>query len=659
MAFSSSWRARLEEVITGLYGFPGIMVVGLLRRLGIEDVVRISRITDARISGKGDLAYIVSIADVEKNRYASEIRILTRGGDEFYLAGEGDSSPRWSPSSTKLAFISRRGAGKEEKGSGIYIWGLRGEARRVAWFRDGVSDLEWFDESTLAVLASVPRPQLYDPDGDYIISDRIPVWFDGKGFVSHVYQQIHLVDVDSGRISRLTEEPNGVMGFSVCGGEIYYYTREDWRRPLHHVVKKIRPGGSPTDVVKDYTVSRVSCIDGDIYMLAHQRSIGMSSHYRLWGIDGSRASCLSCGLLDRNIEIIAGDYMGSPSIVYSDGGRTVFSIVDRGSLRDIVRRDGVIYSADSRGDIAALIYASPTEPPEVYMLSQDSLKKISRVNEWLVREVRLYSPIYESVEVNGEKIDGWVMVPEGVGKKPLILYIHGGPKGMYGYHFNPEMQLMVSEGFIAAFCNPRGSDGYSEEFADIRGLYGEKDYEQIMGFLDRVVSKYPVDEKKMAVTGISYGGYMVNVVITKTDRFAAAVSENGIADWIADYWASDIGFWFDPDQIGGTPLNNLDEYVKKSPAFHVSRVKTPLLIIHSMEDYRCFIDQSLAMHIAMLSAEKVSKLVIFTKGSHGHSVSAEPRHRKKRLEIKLSWIKEKLGLTGQGGGQAGQDVGGR
>jgi acylaminoacyl-peptidase len=64
-----------------------------------------------------------------------------------------------------------------------------------------------------------------------------------------------------------------------------------------------------------------------------------------------------------------------------------------------------------------------------------------------------------------------------------------------------------------------------------------------------------------------------------------------------------------------------------------------------MEDYRCFIDQSLAMHVAMLTAGKESKIIVFTKGSHGHSMLAEPRHRKKRLSLKISWLREKLGLA--------------
>jgi acylaminoacyl-peptidase len=613
------------------------------KRLSIDDVIRIARIAEVKLSGSGDLAYIAQVADLDRNKYVSELRIITRSGDEYYLIGEGDTCPRWSPSSNKIAFISRRGAGKDDKGSGIFVWGLRGDPRRIAWFRDGVIAIEWLDEETLVALANVPREGFYDQDGDYVSSDRLPIWFDGKGFIAGISPQLHLVDVGSGMVSRLTEEPNDVLGFTVCRSEIYYYTREDWRKPLSHIIKKITPGGGFSEIVRGYTVSQLGCVGGELYMRGHRMRIGIASHHRLWRVSYGRVEYVSCDI-DRNIHSIAGEYDGGPAILYADAGRVVLAVVKGSSIKDLVRRDGVVYAADSTNNRIAYIFASPTQPPEVYLYEAGSERKVTRINEWLVREKKLYAPIYEPIEIGGERIDGWVMVPDGEGRRPLILYIHGGPKGMYGYYFNPEMQLMVSEGFIVAFCNPRGSDGYSENFADIRGGYGEKDYEQIMGFLDHVISRYPVDQGKMAVTGISYGGYMTNVVITKSDRFAAAVSENGIADWIADYWASDIGYWFDPDQIGGTPIENLEEYVRRSPVFNVQRVRTPLLLIHSMEDYRCFIDQSLAMHVAMVSAGKDSRIIVFTKGSHGHSVSAEPRHRKKRLLLKISWLKEKLGL---------------
>ncbi|MDP8003885.1 MAG: prolyl oligopeptidase family serine peptidase, partial [Caldisphaera sp.] len=171
----------------------------------------------------------------------------------------------------------------------------------------------------------------------------------------------------------------------------------------------------------------------------------------------------------------------------------------------------------------------------------------------------------------------------------------------------------------------------------------EDDFNQIIAFLDYILNKYSnIDRDRLGVTGISYGGFMTNVMITKTNRFKAAISENGIADWIADYYASDIGYWFNPDQIGDTPQENLDEYIKKSPAYFIDNVKTPVLFIHSMQDYRCFVDQSLAMHTSLVSRGKDSRIIIFNKGSHGHSTKAEPRHRKKRYEIKLKYFNEKL-----------------
>lgn len=91
---------------------------------------------------------------------------------------------------------------------------------------------------------------------------------------------------------------------------------------------------------------------------------------------------------------------------------------------------------------------------------------------------------------------------------PAILEIHGGPKTAYGYSFMFEFQLLTSEGFVVIFMNPRGgSDGYDEEFADIRGHYGERDYEDLMEGLDYVIRSYDfIDPGRLGVIGGSYGG---------------------------------------------------------------------------------------------------------------------------------------------------------
>ncbi|MEM2137226.1 MAG: S9 family peptidase, partial [Candidatus Methanomethylicia archaeon] len=364
----------------------------------------------------------------------------------------------------------------------------------------------------------------------------------------------------------------------------------------------------------------------------------------LWIIKDNEVSCLTKSL-DRNIYSIAGSLNGNPVFIYVNSGSSIMAAINgHGEINKIIGDGGYVHLAHAEANRIAYVYSTPTKPQEIFLYNNGEHKQVSRFNEWLLSEVKFYEPIRGEVNVDGENIEGWILLPEGLGLHPAILYIHGGPKGMYGYRFEPEMQLMASEGFSIVYSNPRGSDGYSEEFADIRGKYGDVDYKQIMAFLDYAISKYSIDKDKLAVTGISYGGYMTNVIITKTNIFKAAVSENGIADWICDYWASDIGYWFDQDQIIGTPQENLNNYIEKSPVFHIDSVETPILFIHSAQDYRCFIDQSLAMHVSLLLKGKESRLIVFTKGSHGHSTRAEPRHRRKRYQIKVQWLKEKLNL---------------
>ena len=617
----------------------------------LEDVLRIARISGLRAGPGRGLAFNVTRPDPEENADRTEMWVRWPGGEWSYYTGEADSSPEWRPGGG-LAFVSRRGAGKDKKGSGVFLVERSGEPRLLAWFRHGVRGMRWLDRDRLVVASPVPEGWFYDEDGDYVATDRLPLWFDGQGLVAGRSVQLFLLDAYSGRREQLTREGLSVGAFAACpDGSIVYSVPEDWRVPWRSVVKRLRPGGEPVELARGVSVSRLECTSSrELLFLGHRGEIGMSSHNRLYQLsDDGGLECLSCGLLDRNIWSARPDPAGGVVLLVADAGRTpVYRLVE-GELETVASGDFVAYEAEPGEDAVYLVLTTPTSPPDIYMAREGRLEKITRFNGW-AETLRLSAPEHLAIETEGERVDGWVLLPpEGAPRHgerlPLVLFVHGGPKGMYGYMFHYEMQLWASQGFIVAYSNPHGSDGYSEEFADIRGKYGDIDYRQIMAFLDEVTHRYPVDEKRMAVTGISYGGYMTNHIVTMTDRFAAAVSENGIADWIADYWAADIGYWFDPDQIGGTPLDSLENYLHSSPAYRADRVQTPMLIIHSLEDYRCFIDQALAMHTALKAKGKDSTLLVFTRGSHGHSIRAPPRHRRKRLEVKLRWVKEKLGIA--------------
>lgn len=95
--------------------------------------------------------------------------------------------------------------------------------------------------------------------------------------------------------------------------------------------------------------------------------------------------------------------------------------------------------------------------------------------------------------------------------------------------------------------------------------------------------------------------------------------------------------------IGEDPLTN-ENYRKLSPIFYAKNVKTPLLLIHSLEDYRCPLDQSLMFYTVLKDLGKEVYIAIFKKGAHSHSVQGSYSHRLKRYKLILEFFKQKLML---------------
>jgi dipeptidyl aminopeptidase/acylaminoacyl peptidase len=193
------------------------------------------------------------------------------------------------------------------------------------------------------------------------------------------------------------------------------------------------------------------------------------------------------------------------------------------------------------------------------------------------------------------------------------------------------------------FCNPRGSDGRGDKFADIRGKYGSIDYEDIMRFTDLVLDKYPfIDEDRVGVTGGSYGGFMTNWIIGHTNRFKAAVSQRSISNWISKFGTTDIGYFFVEDQIGSTPWDDLDKLWDHSPLKYADRVVTPTLFIHSEEDYRCWLVEGIQMFTALKYHGVDARLCIFKGENHDLSRSGRPKSRLRRLEEISKWFDKYL-----------------
>src|SRR5439155_9714755 len=199
---------------------------------------------------------------------------------------------------------------------------------------------------------------------------------------------------------------------------------------------------------------------------------------------------------------------------------------------------------DSKGRVAYAVN-DPTHLDDLYVADVDAsglknVRQLTRLNAALWKDLQLAA--VERVPFKGADgwdVDGFLMKPIGwePGRKyPMVLTIHGGPAGMYGFDWYHEFQVYAAHGWAVFFTNPRGSTGYGEKFE--RGIelnWGGRDYVDVMNGVDAALAKYPwVDRDRLGVTGGSYGGFMTNWIVSHTNRFKAAVTLRSISNFVSD-----------------------------------------------------------------------------------------------------------------------------
>jgi len=637
----------------------------LARRLELDDLTRFVAVSDPQLApGLDKIAFVAVRADEKRDDYEAAIWIVDRldGEPVSFLSGGKDRHPRWSPDGRQLLFLSNRGLREGEKGVGLWVVPVGGgEPRPVVRMEGGIEQPQWGpDGGKVFFLSSVGKA-----DEEVRVIDRIPIWFNAAGFTYHRRKHLHMVDVASGTVTRLTQgEMNVVCAAPSNGGKkIAYAASTDELDPRRmEVYVYDLDSGEHVRLAEGFSVESLCWAPDDSHLafLGSDLSKGYATHTGVWvfpargGEAESLTANLDRGCSRRAYYDLRSPFAGIPTPIW-DGDHIYFPVSDGGRfnlyrvcLRDreidpVVAGDFSLEEFSVREGVVAYTRVTGTEPAEVWVRDEKGERRLTGLNDELLSRLRLRLPEPFAFEASdGERIEGWILRPHGLreGERyPAILDVHGGPKSKFGCSFMFEHQLYAAEGYAVIYVNPRGSDGYSQEFADIRGIYGTRDYRDLMEAVDHAVASYGfIDPDRLGVTGLSYGGFMTNWIVTQTDRFRAAVSQNGISCWTSFYGTSDIGFHFAPDQIGGDPWSNEEGYREKSPLTYAPRVSTPILFIHSYEDYRCWIDQSIIFYTALKHLGKEARFALFMEGSHVFRSLARPSIRKKRLEQMLDWF---------------------
>jgi dipeptidyl aminopeptidase/acylaminoacyl peptidase len=640
-----------------------VTLVGSLK-VTPEDIGNINLVSNPSISPEGNkVLYVVAKANVEKDRYDSQILLLNVNSEEIVAIEENlnDFCPLFSPNGKRFAFLRK----VEKEGVELRVGNVEalGTSRLVSRFKS-VSAMSWDPSGRRLVVVAQEEVEKQE---DVKKIERIPPWFNGMGYVYNVNLKPFIVDIDSGIMEKIDIKeafwardvewsPDGKrIAITVSKSELEPYIVDLYVYDIDkREAEKVKEGFSGASLV---TWSPDS---SKVALIGHRRERGFSTHNKVYIIDleTGEEKCITCSL-DRNaMNTVNSDVRFqscSKPLAWREDG-IYFLVSDRGSVDlyvvnekgDIVRKlsldESVIdeFSVSRSGKVA-LTYMSPTRPKELMVIEGDKPIWSSRHNEAWTKSRRIARPQRFTYRSNdGTEIEGWILRAEE--EKGWALYIHGGPKTMWGYSFMHEFQVLVSSGISVIYVNPRGSDGYSQDFADIRCHYGEKDYEDLIAGTKYAIEKFGLPKERGAVMGGSYGGFMTNWVVGHTDMFRSAVTMRSISNWISMFGTTDIGWYFVKDQICCTPWESPELCWEKSPLKYANRIRTPLLIIHSNEDYRCWLDQALQLFTALRLHGVKTRLVIFPGENHDLSRSGRPKHRVERLKTIVEWLRETLEL---------------
>jgi dipeptidyl aminopeptidase/acylaminoacyl peptidase len=663
-----------------------------LRPVEAGDLLRLQFPMSVAVSPDGSsVAYTVMEPNGETNRNHFSLWVVpATGGDPRKVVGDEfqDPSPEWSPDGSMLAFVGRQGSASQ-----IFIADIAGDgavrqlthddahaATMPVWSPDG-SQLLY-----LCRLPSLPEPwyPVPFPAGSTRpkVIGRKRYKFDGMGWLDHRRNHLFVVDVGGGEPRQLTDGPTGV-GHPVWTAE--------------RGVPVGRPAWSPDGARVAFVMSLDEDEENeglcDVWTVdvASGQMVRITPHDGLygapaWSPDGSRLAVIgtpfprTVGYVNRLWTVPSGggsltlaieSELAVGSGILSDSGAPVQAqpawvqsgihllAASEGTSQVWVAGEGgeprlatgglhaiSSWSVSGDGRVLAFNASTPTNPGEIFIQSQDdpgSARQVTNLNEPLLSKLSLgtLEEYWATPPDDAAPVHSWVMKPPGFtpGERyPLVLQMHGGPTALYGWSWYHEFQVLASRGFVVVIPNPRGSAGYGQDFATaIYRDWWEGPTTDLLAAMDHVIGEGYVDTDRLFLTGGSYGGYLVNWIITQTDRFRAGLTGRCVSDLRTLVLADDIGSIL-KEHFGGMPWDDPELYALGSPITHIAQCKTPLLIEHQEADHRCPIDQAEQMYNALREFGVPVEMVLYPNESHGMSRNGAPLNRVDRVLRMVEWF---------------------
>lgn len=579
-------------------------------------------------------------------------------------AAANSPTPAAGPTPPAAAGAASGAAPSDQARNQIYVLSMMGgEARRVTNFKNGVSSFQWSPDGTRFVVASRIGPSDLRPESkdrsDVRHYKNLSYKFNDTGWFDDRRTHLWIVDFRTGNTKQVTEgndwndsdpqwSPDGTRLAFVSNR-----TGKEYDDDRNTDVWVMSAEGGPVTKISDHDEADSSPRwSPDGRTIAFTGEIHERDHPKIWlaPATGGVASALAANDLD----LIPGrmEWAGDGKSLYFETGvkgeNHLFRVdLATKSVSPVTAGARAVRNVDFNWPNKSIVYLANDfkHMDDVYAadLSGGKEHRLTNLNAALWSQLQLAEVerfTYKSAD--DWDIDGFLAKPVGwqEGKKyPLILSVHGGPAGQYGVDWFHEFQIYAGKGYAVLYTNPRGSTGYGQKFE--RGIvneWGGKDYQDVMNGLDSALKRYPwIDAERMGVTGGSYGGYMTNWIVGHTNRFKAAVTLRSVVNFISDEGTRDGAYGHEPD-FNGNLFQKFDLYWDRSPLKYAQNVRTPILILHSDNDYRVPLEQGEQWFRALKHFGANAEIVMFPRENHNLTRSGEPRHVVESLNWQLYWF---------------------
>jgi len=630
------------------------------RELTVEDLWAMKRIGSYDISPDGKtIIFSATKYDMDKNKGKSGIYSINADGSGMRaLKGEGEESSPFFSRDGKYVYFSRKGQ--------IWRYDLNGEnEKQITDFYSGVGGFEFNADESKALFVSQVYPDCATPEcneaKDRALKEKKS---SGKIFTELMYRHwsrwrgdkrshLFLYDAAKNSYTDLTlfsasDVPPIDLGstndysFSPEGNEAALVLNPDknlatsTNNEIYLISLDNLPGGKAPEL-KKISVSLGN--DNQPVYSPGGKFIAFRSMNRA-GFEADKYDLVLYNRKSGKRKILTeGWNLTVGEIVWSKDAKfvfvttayeiynAIFKINIATGERTPLLTERVNNSLKLSGDGKTLYFKQhrSNQPYEIFAmdLSSGKVKQITKINAGVLADIAMNEvETFWTEGAEGAKVQSILVKPPFFDENktyPMIFLIHGGPQGHWkdDFHYRWNIQLFASRGYVVVAPNPRGSVGYGQKFTDeISGDWGGKVYVDLMNSYDYAVSNFKfIDKKNTFAAGASYGGYMINWIEGHTDRFNALVCHDGVFNTESMYGSTEE-LWFPEWEFKGAPWENRELYQKWSPHTYAQNFKTPMLVVHSANDFRVPESQAFELFTSLQRMGVESKFLYFPDETH-------------------------------------------